>query len=244
MLWDSAEGHLTQRRVNQIGQVELMKDLLQDGVASNRNTDLFLINPGSERYVASNPASPATRRRATPTTSPTWCFTMSLASAGMNFRIHKGNSQSVADRFRFSSAYGDLNQIVSVFFLHKWKAGEKQTGRALPLSRQYAPFSGTPKPPHPVKQRQNFVECRWLDFFKKAMPGLTGLAAAATAIFSHGSACISLEITSKIYLCCLLSNRLALFPGFAEIWRIGHFSPQFSAIRRRGTHQTKTAPTS
>jgi hypothetical protein len=71
---------------------------------------------------------------------------MSFALAGMNFRIHKGNSQSVADRFRFSSAYGHLNQIVPVFFLHKWKAGEKQTGRALPLSRQYAPFSGTPKP--------------------------------------------------------------------------------------------------
>jgi hypothetical protein len=80
---------------------------------------------------------------------------------------------------------------------------------------------------------------------KEAMPGLTGLAAAATAIFSHGSACISLEITSKIYLCCLLSNSLALFPGFAEIWRIGHFSPQFSTvIRRQGTHQTKAAPTS
>ena len=155
-----------------------------------------------------------------------------------------GQSQSVADRFRFSSAYGNLNQIVPVFFLHKWKAGEKQTGRALPLSRQYAP-SGTPKPPHPVKQRQNFVECRWLDFFEEAMPGLAGLAAAATAIFSHGSACISLEITSKIYICCLLSNRLALFPGFAKIRRIGHFSAQFSTvIRRRGTHQTKTAPTS
>jgi len=191
----------------------------------------------SARVLTSNPASPATRRRPTRTTSPTWCFTISFALAGMNFRIHKGNSQSVADRFRFSSAYGNLNQTVPVFFLHKWKAGEKQTGRALPLSRQYAPFSGTPKPPRPVKQRQNFVECRWLDFFKEAMPRLTGLAAAATAIFSHGSACISLEITSKVYICCLLSNRLALFPGFAEIRRIGDFSAQFSTvIRRRGAH--------
>lgn len=75
------------------------------------------------------------------------------------------------------------------------------------------------------------------------MPGPTGLAAAATAILSHGSACISLEITPKIYLRCLLSNRLALFPGFAEIWRIGHFCPQFgSVIGRRGMHQAKTGP--
>lgn len=132
-----------------------------------------------------------------------------------------------------------------VLFLHKWKAGEKQTGRALPLSGQNTPFSWTPKAPHPVKQRQNFVECRRLDFFKEAMPGFAGLAAAATAIFSHGFACISLELASKIYPRCLLSNRLALFPCFAEIRCIGHFSPQFSTvIRTWGTHYTKTAPTS
>jgi hypothetical protein len=65
------------------------------------------------------------------------------------------------------------------------------------------------------------------------MPGIAGLAAAATVIFSHGSACIPLKITTKIYLCCLLSNRLALFPGFAEIRRIGHFALQFSTVTRR-----------
>jgi hypothetical protein len=69
--------------------------------------------------------------------------------------------------------------------------------------------------------------------FKEAMPGFTGLATAATAILSHGPACISLEITSKIDLSRLLGNRLALFPCFAEIWRIGHFSPQFSTVVRR-----------
>lgn len=90
------------------------------------------------------------------------------------------------------------------------EAGEKQTGRTLPLSLQYAPFSGTPKPPHPVKQRQNFIECRRLDCFKEATPGIAGLAAAATIIFSHVYACIPLKITSKIYPCYLLSNRLAL----------------------------------
>ncbi len=167
------------------------------------------------------------------------------APAGMNFCIHKAHSQSVADGSRFSSAFENLNQIVPVIFVHKGMAGVKQAGRALPLSRQYAAYSGTPKPPHPVNQRQNFVECRRLDFFKEATPGIAGLTAAATIIFSHGYACIPLEITSKIYLCCLLSNCLALSPGFSEVGRIGHFAPQFSAIiRRRGTHQTKTAPTS
>jgi|SRR5579864_3236073 len=132
-----------------------------------------------------------------------------------------------------------------VFFVHKWKAGEKQAGRALPLSRQYAPFPGTPKPPYPVKQRKNFIDCRRLDFFKEAIPGTAGLAAAATIIFSHGYARIPLEITSEIYPRCPVSNRLALFPCFSKIRRFGNFALQFSTvIRRWRTHYTKTAATS
>lgn len=162
----------------------------------------------------------------------------------MNLRIHKSNSQSFADGFRVSSAFGNLNQLVLVLFVHKWKAGEKQTCRALPLSRQYATFSGTPKSPHPVKQRQNFIECRRLDLFKETMPGSAGLAAASTTIFSHSSARISLESGSKIYFCGVLGDCLALFPALAEIRCIGYFSPQITpVIRRRRTHQTKTAPT-
>jgi hypothetical protein len=163
----------------------------------------------------------------------------------MNSNIHKCRSQSIADGFRFSGIFGNLNQVMPVLLLHKWKTGEKQTGRALPLSRQYAPFSGTPKSPYPVKRRQNFIECRRIDFFKEAIPGATGLAATATAIFCHCSACSSLEIASKIYRCRLLGNRLALFPCFAKIGLVGYFSLQFSAlVRRWGTHETKTAPTS
>src|SRR5258708_24689886 len=150
----------------------------------------------------------------------------------MNLRIHNSPTQSVANRFRISSAYANLNQIVPVLFLHKRKAGVKQTCRTLPLSGQYAPYSRTPKPPDPVKQRQNFIECSRFDFFKVSMPGIARLTATPTVTFSHGSTRIPLEITSEIYLRCLLSNRLALFPGFAEIRRIGHFTQQFSTIIR------------
>src|ERR1700730_15860735 len=151
----------------------------------------------------------------------------------MNLCIHKSPTQSAANRLRISCAYGNLNQIVPFLFLHKRKAGVKQTCRTLPLSGQYAPYSGTPKPPDPVKQRQKFIECRWFDFFKVAMPGIARLTAAATVSFSHGSTRIPIEFTSEIYLRCLLSNRLALFPGFAEIRCNGHLTPQFSTIRRR-----------
>src|SRR5262252_8945383 len=127
----------------------------------------------------------------------------------MNFCVHESHSQSVADGFRLSSAHVNLNQIVPVRFFHEWKAGEKQTGWAQPLSRQYATFSGTPKTTHSVKQRQNFIQRRRFDLFKEAVSGTARLAAAATAFLSHGSACIPLEIASKIYVCGLLSNRLA-----------------------------------
>lgn len=101
--------------------------------------------------------------------------------ARMNFCVHESHSQSVADGFRLSSAHVNLNQIVPVRFFHEWKAGEKQTGWAQPLSRQYATFSGTPKTPHSVKQRQNFIQRRRFDFFKEAVSGTARLAAAATA---------------------------------------------------------------
>jgi hypothetical protein len=150
---------------------------------------------------------------------------------------HIGQSQSVANRLRISSGFGNLNQALPVLFLHERKAGEPQTDRTLPLSRQYAPDPGTPKSPHPIKQRQNFIECRRLDSSKVPMSGIAGLAAAAAAIFSHGSACISVEGAAKIYRCRFLSNRFAFFPCFAEIGRIGHFALQFSTVpRRRETH--------
>ena len=146
-------------------------------------------------------------------------------------------NQSFVNGFRISSSFGNLNQALNVVFLHKPKAGKKQTDRTLPLSRQYASDAGTPKSPNPIKQGQNFSECRRLDCFKVAMAGIAGLAAAAAAIFSHGFACISPKITTEIYPGCLLSNRLALFPGLPEIRRIGHFAPQFSTVpRRRETH--------
>src|SRR5215472_16608994 len=150
----------------------------------------------------------------------------------MNFCVHKSHSQCVPNGFRIPSIFANLNQIAPVLFFHKWKSGEKQIGWAQPLSRQYAPFSGTPKPPRPVKQRQDFVECRRLDFFKEAVPGIARLAAAPTSLFSHGSARISFEITSKLYVCSLLGNRLALLPGFAKIGGVGHFPLQVSTIIR------------
>jgi len=153
--------------------------------------------------------------------------------ACMNLRIRKGHSQSLANRLRICGAFGDLDQVLPILFLHKGKAGKKQTDRTLPLSRQDAPDAGTPKSPHPIKQRQNFIECRRLDCFQVPMAGIARLAAAATAIFSHGSTCIPVKITTKIYRCCPLSNRLALFPGFGEIRRIGHFALQFSTVTRR-----------
>ena len=147
-------------------------------------------------------------------------FTSHGPLAGMTLRIDNGPSQSLANRFRISSALGDLNRIVPVLFVHKRKAAVKQTGRALPLSRQYAPYSGTPKPPHPVKQRQNLIEGRRLDFFKVSMHGIAGPAAATSVIFSHGPACIPFEIASKVIF--------AVFSAIAS--RSSQVSPKSGAL--------------